>query len=45
VAGTSLFGAPSLKAAVKKMRKIVHDNDPALADLSVPPLPFPSLPL
>jgi ribulose-phosphate 3-epimerase len=36
VAGTSLFGARSLKAAVKKMRKIVSDNDPALADLAVP---------
>jgi ribulose-phosphate 3-epimerase len=35
VAGTSLFGARSLKAAVKKMRKIVNDNDPALADLAV----------
>ncbi len=36
VAGTSLFGARSLKAAVKKMRKIVSDSDPALADLGVP---------
>jgi ribulose-phosphate 3-epimerase len=36
VAGTSLFGARSLKAAVTKMRKIVGDNDPALADLAVP---------
>ncbi|HEV2437695.1 MAG TPA: ribulose-phosphate 3-epimerase [Verrucomicrobiae bacterium] len=35
VAGTSLFGAPSLKAAVTKMRKIVNANDPALADLKV----------
>jgi ribulose-phosphate 3-epimerase len=35
VAGTSLFGARSLKAAVAKMRKIVHANDPALADLKV----------
>ena len=35
VAGTSLFGARSLKTAVKKMRKIVHANDPALADLIV----------
>jgi ribulose-phosphate 3-epimerase len=35
VAGTSLFGAHSLKAAVKKMRKIVGENDPALADLKV----------
>jgi ribulose-phosphate 3-epimerase len=35
VAGTSLFGARSLKTAVKKMRKIVNDNDPALADLAV----------
>ncbi len=35
VAGTSLFGARSLKAAVAKMRKIVNANDPALADLKV----------
>ena len=36
VAGTSLFGARSLKTAVAKMRKIACANDPALADLSVP---------
>ena len=35
VAGTSLFGARSLKVAVTKMRKIVNANDPALADLKV----------
>jgi ribulose-phosphate 3-epimerase len=35
VAGTSLFGKRSLKAAVAKMRKIVNANDPALADLKV----------
>jgi ribulose-phosphate 3-epimerase len=35
VAGTSLFGARSLKAAVTKMRKIANQNDPALADLKV----------
>ena len=35
VAGTTLFGARSLKAAVKKMRKIVQAHDPALADLAV----------
>jgi ribulose-phosphate 3-epimerase len=35
VAGTSLFGARSLKAAVAKMRKIAHGNDPGLADLKV----------
>jgi ribulose-phosphate 3-epimerase len=35
VAGTSLFGARSLKAAVKKMRKTVTDHDPALADLKM----------
>ena len=45
VAGTSLFGARSLKTAVKKMRKIVRDNDPALADLAVPALAAPVLPL
>ncbi|MGH7941032.1 MAG: ribulose-phosphate 3-epimerase [Limisphaerales bacterium] len=33
VAGTSLFAARSLKAAVTKMRKIVTANDPATADL------------
>ncbi|HEV2456515.1 MAG TPA: ribulose-phosphate 3-epimerase [Verrucomicrobiae bacterium] len=33
VAGTSLFGARSLKAAVTKMRKIANANDPAIADL------------
>ena len=38
VAGTSLFGARSLKTAVAKMRKIVHAADPALADLAVPAL-------
>jgi ribulose-phosphate 3-epimerase len=35
VAGTSLFGARSLKSAVAKMRKAVEANDPALADLKV----------
>ena len=35
VAGTSFFGARSLKAAVTKMRKVVNANDPALADLKV----------
>ncbi len=45
VAGTSLFGARSLKTAVKKMRKIVHANDPALADLSVPGVGTPNLSL
>jgi len=35
VAGTSLFGQRSLKAAVAKMRKIVNANDPTLADLKV----------
>ena len=35
VAGTSLFRAHNLKAAVKKMRKIVNAHDPALADLAV----------
>jgi ribulose-phosphate 3-epimerase len=45
VAGTSLFGARSLKTAVKKMRKIVCENDPALADLSVPAAAAPTLPL
>jgi len=35
VAGTSLFGRGNLKAAVKKMRKVVTEHDPALADLKV----------
>ncbi len=35
VSGTTLFRAHNLKAAVKKMRKIVNANDPALADLAV----------
>jgi ribulose-phosphate 3-epimerase len=35
VAGTSLFGQRSLKAAITKMRKVVKSNDPALADLKV----------
>ncbi len=35
VAGTSLFGRRNLTAAVKKMRQIIHDHDPALADLKV----------
>jgi ribulose-phosphate 3-epimerase len=35
VAGTSLFGQRSLKAAITKMRKIAKANDPALADLKV----------
>lgn len=33
VSGTSLFGQRSLKTAVTKMRKIVNDADPGLADL------------
>ena len=43
VAGTSLFGARSLKVAITKMRKIAHDHDPALADLKVPAVSNPSL--
>ena len=35
VSGSALFAAHSLKQAVTKMRKIVHDQDPALADLKV----------
>jgi ribulose-phosphate 3-epimerase len=35
VAGTSLFGQRSLKAAISKMRKIVNASDPAFADLKV----------
>ena len=35
VSGTTLFSKGNMKAAVKKMRRIVLDNDPALADLTV----------
>ena len=35
VAGTALFHQRNMAAAVKKMRKIAHDNDPTLADLKV----------
>lgn len=35
VSGTTLFAAHSLKQAVARMRKTVHDHDPALADLRV----------
>jgi ribulose-phosphate 3-epimerase len=35
VAGTSLFGQRSLKAAVTKMRKTVNGADPGLADLAI----------
>jgi ribulose-phosphate 3-epimerase len=35
VAGTSLFGARSLKSSVAKMRKIVNEANPTLADLNI----------
>ncbi len=35
VAGTALFHQRNMGAAIKKMRKIAHANDPALADLKV----------
>ena len=35
VAGTALFRQRNMGVAVKKMRKIAHDNDPAMADLKV----------
>jgi len=35
VAGTSLFGQRSLKAAITKMRKVVNAHNPALADLKM----------
>ncbi|HEU6447231.1 MAG TPA: ribulose-phosphate 3-epimerase [Verrucomicrobiae bacterium] len=35
VAGTTVFKTRSLKAAVAKLRKIAHANDPAFADLKV----------
>jgi len=43
VVGTALYHRHSMKAAVKKLRKIAHDNDPALADLKVPPAKGPEL--
>ena len=33
VSGTALFKQRNMAAAIKKMRKIAHENDPALADL------------
>jgi ribulose-phosphate 3-epimerase len=35
VSGTGLFAQPNMRAAVVKMRKLVHAADPALADLAV----------
>jgi ribulose-phosphate 3-epimerase len=35
VAGTALFHKRNMGAAIKKMRQIAHENDPALADLKV----------
>lgn len=35
VSGTTLFAQRSMKAAVKKMRKIVNAHDPGLADLTI----------
>ncbi|MFO1477185.1 MAG: ribulose-phosphate 3-epimerase [Verrucomicrobiota bacterium] len=35
VSGTALFKQKNMKAAVSRFRKIVHANDPALADLKV----------
>jgi ribulose-phosphate 3-epimerase len=35
VAGTALFHKRNMGAAIRKMRKIAHGNDPALADLKV----------
>ena len=35
VAGTALFRQRNMGAAIRKMRKIAHDNDPTLADLKV----------
>lgn len=36
VAGTALFHKKNMTAAVKKMRQIAHESDPAMADLKVP---------
>ncbi len=35
VSGTTLFKAPNLRAAVRKMQKVVNQYDPALADLAI----------
>ncbi len=35
VSGTTLFKAPNLRAAVRKMQKVVNKYDPALADLAI----------
>ena len=35
VAGTALFSKRNMGAAIKKMRQIAHDHDPAFADLKV----------
>ena len=35
VAGTALFHQRNMGTAIKKMRRVAHDNDPALADLKV----------
>jgi ribulose-phosphate 3-epimerase len=35
VSGTALFRQHNMRAAVKKMRQLVNDSDPALADLRV----------
>ena len=35
VSGTTLFKARDLRTAVKKMRRLVHQHDPALADLAI----------
>jgi ribulose-phosphate 3-epimerase len=35
VSGTTLFKAPNLRAAVKKMRQAVNQHNPALADLAI----------
>jgi len=35
VSGTTLFSARNLRAAVKKMRQVIHAHDPALADLKL----------
>jgi ribulose-phosphate 3-epimerase len=35
VAGTALFHKRNMGAAIKRMRKIAHDNDPGLADLKM----------
>jgi ribulose-phosphate 3-epimerase len=43
VSGTTLFKAGNLRAAVKKMRRLAEEHDPAFADLTLHPSQPPTL--